>query len=53
MYETGNEFKIILTDYNCPHKQNGRCKHTGNITDEHGVGFKWCDEKICPLKIGD
>jgi len=51
MYETGTEFKIILTDFHCNHKQDGLCQHPDNLDNEFGRGFKWCDEGICPLSL--
>lgn len=51
MYESGTEFKIILTDLHCPHKFHGNCQHDENIDTETRKGLKWCDEKICPLAL--
>ena len=50
MYESGTEFKIILSDYYCPHKIDGKCNHNKWIEGETGHSIKWCDKKICPIK---
>ena len=50
LYESGNEFKIITTDYYCHRKKDGRCHHEDNL-NEDGQSLKWCDESICPIAL--
>jgi len=51
MYESGTSFEIILTDYECNCKRDGRCYHSNNLDKETGQSLHWCDECICPIAL--
>ena len=51
MYESGTEFQVVLTDFNCNFKFDGQCQHDVNLDKETGKGLKWCDESICPIAL--
>jgi len=51
MYESGNEFQLIISDYYCPYKIGGLCGHKENVDSEFMKPLLWCDENICPMAL--